>query len=71
MGAATGLHANERRGQLCDKLHYLRAIETFTHHNGAVRIHTHEVKHLFCNVDAEYAKLLLHWTRLLVVNDFP
>jgi len=29
------------------------------------------VKYLFCNVDAECAKLLLHWTRLLLMNDSP
>jgi hypothetical protein len=28
------------------------------------------VKHLFCKVNTDYAKLLLHWTRLLLVNDF-
>jgi hypothetical protein len=34
-----------------------------------MRIHTHEMKHLFCKVNTEYATLL-HWTHLLFVNDF-
>src|SRR2546427_6949742 len=33
-------------------------------------IHTHEVKHLLCNVDADDAQLLLHGTRLLWLNGF-
>jgi hypothetical protein len=70
MGAATGLHTNTRRRQLCDKPHHLRAVEPFTHHNGTMCIHPHEMKHLCGNIDAEYAKLLRHWTRLLVVYDF-
>jgi hypothetical protein len=28
------------------------------------------VKHLFCKVNTQYAKLLFHWTRLLLVHDF-
>jgi len=38
--------------------------------NCAVRIYTNEVKHLFCKVNPEYAKLLFHWTHLLLVHDF-
>src|SRR5438045_9475349 len=70
MGTAAGFHANECWGQLRDECHHLRAIQPFAQQNRAVVIHTHEVKHLFCDVDAEYAKLLFHWTRLLVVHDF-
>jgi hypothetical protein len=35
-----------------------------------VLIHPHKVKHLFCNVDTDDAKLLLHGTRLLWLNGF-
>jgi hypothetical protein len=35
-----------------------------------VLIHPDEVKDLFCDVDAQYAKLLRHWIRLLLVHDF-
>src|SRR5262249_38353287 len=69
MGATAGFHPNARRGKLRDKGHYLRAIEPFAYQNCAVLIHTHEVKHLFCNVDADDAKLL-HGTRLLWLNGF-
>jgi hypothetical protein len=31
-------------------------------------IHPHDVKDQFCNVDAEYAKLLGHWTRSFVMH---
>ena len=69
MGATAGFHTNARRGELGDKGHHLRAIEPFAYQNRAVLIHPHEVKHLFCNVDADDAKLL-HGTRLLVVEWF-
>jgi hypothetical protein len=69
MGAATGLHAKAGRGQLRDKRQPLRAIEPFTHDNRAVCIHRYEVKHLFCHVDTEYAKLLFPGIRLLLVHD--
>ena len=48
----------------------LRARKPFAQQNRTLLMHTHEVKHLFCDVDAEYAKLLLHGTRLMVVHDF-
>src|SRR6266700_5764328 len=69
MGATAGFHTNKRRGELRDTGHHLRAIEPFADQNRAMRIHPHEVKHLFCNVDADDAKLL-HGTRLLWLNDF-
>jgi hypothetical protein len=56
MGATAGFHPNARREKLRDKGHYLRAIEPFAYQNGAMLIHTHKVKHLFCNVDADDAK---------------
>jgi hypothetical protein len=56
-------------GELGDKGHHLRAIEPFADQNRAVLIHPHEVKHLFCNVDADDAQLL-HGTRLLWLNGF-
>ena len=70
MSPTAGFHANERRGELRDKGHHLRTIKPFAHQNRAVLIHPHEVKHLFCNVDTDDAKLLLHGTRLLWLNGF-
>jgi len=57
-------------GELRDKGHHLSAIEPFAHQNRALLIHTHQVKYLFGNVDADYANLLLHGTRLLWLNGF-
>jgi len=70
MGTAAGFHANARRGQLRDERHHLRPIKPFAHHNRAVYIHAHKVQYLFCKVNTQYAKLLCHWTRLLLVHDF-
>jgi hypothetical protein len=51
VGTTARFHTNECRGQLGKKHHPLRAVEPFAHHNRAMRIHTHEMKHLFCKVN--------------------
>jgi hypothetical protein len=69
--SAVVLHKGASATPICrrDKGHHLRAIEPFAYQNCAVLIHTYEVKHLFCHVDTDDAKLL-HGTRLLWLNDF-
>jgi hypothetical protein len=70
MRPTTRFHAKERWGQLRDERHHLRTLEPFAHHNRAVGIHANKVKYLFCKVNTEYAQLLFHGTRLLLVHDF-
>src|SRR4029453_8505834 len=70
MRAPAGFYPNQCRGELRNKAQDLRAIEPFAYQNRPVRIHPHEMKHLFCHVDADYAKLLFHGTRLLWCNGF-
>lgn len=50
--------------------HHLRTIQPFAQMNRAVLIHPNEVEHLFCAIASEYAHLLLHRTRLLLVPAF-
>jgi hypothetical protein len=65
MGATTGFHANQHWGQLCNKGYQGMPVQLLAKYDLSCGIRPHGVKHTLCDVDPEYAHLLLHWTRLL------
>src|SRR5262245_46033203 len=66
MGAATGLQANEHRGQLRDKREQRLPGQTFLEYDVSRLIHTYQMKYPLCQVNPQYRHSLLHWSRLLL-----
>ena len=70
MRPATGLQTAEHRGQCGDEGHQGITGEAFAQDDLALLIHPDNVKEPLCDVNAEYANLVFHWTRLLWLNGF-
>ena len=66
MRAATRFPADDRWGALRDNRQQRLSRQAFAQYHMPVLVHPHQVKNPFCQVDPRYARILVHWTRLLL-----
>jgi hypothetical protein len=58
---ATSFHANNHWRQLRDKGHQSLPCQTFPEHDFPRLIHSSHMKYPLCQIDPDYAQLLLYW----------
>src|SRR5262245_3018206 len=66
MRPAASFHADNHRGQPCDKGEQRLPSQAFPKHDFPLIIHPGEMKDPLCQIDPDDTQMLLHWTRLLL-----